>query len=261
MELGEIGEHVGHVLLAREEGEADVVGARSLTETRTGDGADAGSLEELVAVEDVGGLFLGVGSVDGLGGEEDGGEGVHGTVGGVAGDARKGVEGGNDQFGSALERRVDVVAFRGELFERGVAGFGGIDHEGDHELSEDVGAQVDGAEFVVFVHDVLCDAVHLDVATALAALSEESLGDGMEGEELERSKVWAHIVFYLLEREEWLFFLKINILLVYLISKKNNSLLVTEPYNLLHIVKGKNLSSWVAWIYDNQCSRYSSLRY
>lgn len=44
VEFGEVGEHVGHVLFAWEEGESDVPCVWHLSESRSRDGADAGGL-------------------------------------------------------------------------------------------------------------------------------------------------------------------------------------------------------------------------
>ena len=176
VELGEVEEHVGHVLFARQKGEANVPRVGGLTETRARDGADTGSFEELMAVENVRKLFLGVGGFDGFGGHIDGGEGIHGTISRVARDTRERVQSVDNELGAALERVVNVVAFLNELVKGFISRLGGIDHERDHELTKDIGAQVDGAELVVLVHDLLSDAVHFNVSSTLSTLAQESLG-------------------------------------------------------------------------------------
>ena len=235
-------------------------GTRGLTEARAGDGANTGGLEELMAVEDVRKLLLGLGSIDGLGREVNGGEGIHGTVGGVAGDARERVEGGDDELGAALERVVDIVALGNELIEGLISGLGRIDHERDHELAEDVGAKIDGAELVVLVHDFLSDTVHLDITATLTAFTEIALRNRVEGEELERGIVGTHLVFDLLEGVEGLQILLVDILLIHLIGQQNNTPLVTESNNLLHIILRQDLAGGIARIDDDEGARNAALR-
>lgn len=59
---------------------AEVVCAFLLAKAGAGDGADAGGIEHLEAVELIGGATFGLGGFDGLGGEVDGREEVHGAL-------------------------------------------------------------------------------------------------------------------------------------------------------------------------------------
>lgn len=62
------------------EGCAEVETVLLLTEARAGDDADTGGVQQGQAVELIGGAALGGGGFDGLCGEVDSGEEVHGTL-------------------------------------------------------------------------------------------------------------------------------------------------------------------------------------
>lgn len=126
-----------------------MVSVGPLTESGAGNDADSSVLEELEGVEDVGGLAGLLGGRDRLGGEvqleikssierlrDDCtrtriiylGEGVHGALDRVAGEALNGVEGVGHQLGALGQRGEDGVALRHEALVGLLAGLGRVHH-------------------------------------------------------------------------------------------------------------------------------------
>lgn len=167
------------------ESSAEVQGALGLSESAAGNDADAGGVEELHGVELVGGAALGLGGVDGLLGEGDGGEEVHGALGLGAVDALHLVKGLVQGGGALLEAVEDALVLLVVELKRGLAGAGRVDHEVDHALADDGGAEHDGDKLVDVGLDLGVQADELKVAAAVAALADHALGDGVEGGELD----------------------------------------------------------------------------
>lgn len=168
-----------------EKGGAEVQGALDLPEAAARDDADASGLEQLHGVELVGRAAVCVGGVDGLFGEGDGGEEVHGALGLGAADALHLGKGLVEGRGALLEAAKDALVLLVVEGKRGLAGAGRVDHELDHALADDGSAEHDGDKLVDVGLDLGVEADELKVAAAVAALADHALGDGVQRGELD----------------------------------------------------------------------------
>ena len=161
----------------------EVVGPGLLSETAAGHESNAGVLEDLEAVEKVGRLSLTLGGLDGLLGEGDAGEGVHGPLDLVALDVHHLVEVLGHNLGPVLQRLEDEVGF-GQVLLLGLgrdALEGRVDHQVHYHLPRGSGAQAYGFELNHLLDDIGVEVVEVEVASPHTALSKESLGAGVKG--------------------------------------------------------------------------------
>lgn len=91
--------------------------------------------------------------------QSDGREQVHGALRGLTGDAFHFLESLVEGVGARVEAVKDVVVFL--LVERvgGAAGLGWVDHDLNHALADDRGAEHDGDELVDLRDDLLSNKV------------------------------------------------------------------------------------------------------
>ena len=161
----------------------EVVGPGLLSEAAAGHESNAGVLEDLEAVEKVGRLSLTLGGLDGLLGEGDAGEGVHGPLDLVALDVHHLVEVLGHDLGPVLQRLEDEVGF-GQVLLLGFgrdALEGRVDHQVHYHLPRSSGAQIDRLELNHLLDDIGVEVVEVEVAGSHSALSQQSLGAGVKG--------------------------------------------------------------------------------
>ena len=141
----------------RKESGPEVKSALLLSEAAARNDADTGSLEETHAVEVVGVLALLLRFIDGLLGQSDGREEVHGTGGRGAADALHLLESVVESVGARVQAREDVVVFFLVEIVGGGAFFGRVDHDFDHALADDGRAEHDADELVDLLDDLDVD--------------------------------------------------------------------------------------------------------
>lgn len=163
----------------RKEGSAEVQATLLLSESGAGNQANAGSLQELHAVELIRGAALLGSGLGGLGGQVDGREEVHGSLGRAALDALHLLKGLVERGGALLHALVDTPVLLLVELVGGLAGLGRVDHQLDQALADDGGAEHDADELVDLLLDFGVEVDQLKVAAAVAALAHHTLGDGV----------------------------------------------------------------------------------
>lgn len=182
MEVDDAADPVG---AGGKESSAEVQGTLLLTESAAGNDADAGGLEHAHAVELVGSAALLLGSLGGLCGKLDGGEEVHGALGRAAFDALHLIKGLVESGGALLEAVEDTIVFLLVQLVARLALLGRVDHELDDALADDGSAKGDGDELVDVGLDLGVEVDKLKVAAAVAALTNHTLGDRVQGGEFD----------------------------------------------------------------------------
>lgn len=235
------------------EGSAEVQATLLLTEPRTRNNADAGSLEELHAVELVGGAALLGGGLGGLGGQVDGREEVHGTLGSTALDAlhllKRLVEG----VGALPHALVDAAVLLLVELVGGLAGLGRVDHQLDQALANDRRAEHDADELVDFSLYFGIKVDQLKVATAVAALAHHALGNGVEGSQLDAVVLAVGVLLlqlaeHALERDE---LADEDVGLVDFVGEDDEALLARELEDGADVLLGEGGAGGVAGVDDD----------
>lgn len=234
-------------VLRRKNGRTDMEGTLLLTETGATDADDAGLVEELHAVEVIGRAALLLGSLNGLGRHGDAEVGVEGTISGLAVDTLELVETAGELVGSSLEGGHNLVLLLLPERIRGLAGLGRIDHDIDGVLTIDVGAAADGDELVELVLDGLVKVVELEVTSSSAALTEEALGGGVEGDELDVLGLLTEVEDDLSEGLE-LVAGSVDVGLVDLIGQDADLLLGAETDDILNVLAREALAGGVTGV-------------
>ena len=238
-----------------EERGPEVQGVLLLAEAGPGDDADTRLLDEAHAVELVGGAALGLGGLDGAGGQVDGGEEVHGALGRGALDALHLGEGGVQGGGALAQALEDAVVLGAVLFVRGLAHLRRVDHELDQALADDGGAEHDGHELVDVGLHLRVEADELKVAAAVAALADHALRDGMERGEL-NAVVGAGLLLLHAAQDglEALELANKDVGLVDLVGHDDEVLLLGEIDDGTDVLLGERGTRGVAWVDDDDAA-------
>lgn len=235
------------------EGSAEVQATLLLTEPRTRNNADAGSLEELHAVKLVGGAALVGGGLGGLGGQVDGREEVHGTLGSTALYALHLLKRLVESVGALPHALVDAAVLLLVELVGGLAGLGRVDHQLDQALANDRRAEHDADELVDFSLDFGIKVDQLKVATAVAALAHHALGNGVEGSQLDAVVLAVGVLLlqlaeHTLERDE---LADENVGLVDFVGEDDKALLARELEDGADVLLGEGGAGGVAGVDDD----------
>mmetsp|Transcript_27798 Transcript_27798/g.60802 ORF Transcript_27798/g.60802 Transcript_27798/m.60802 type:complete len:399 (+) Transcript_27798:298-1494(+) len=249
VELLEAAERLLQLLLGREEGGAEVEGARLLQEPGPGHAADPRLLQQRQAVEQVGRLARRLRRRNGLWGQHDLREGVHGALRVLARHPRDGAELGVQHLGLRLERVVDAGGLAREEVVAGLARLGGVHHQLRHDLAVQVGAEAHAAVLEDLRHHRGVEAAELHVPAAAAALPDEPLGGGVEGGELHAGVVVPEVAHRLLHGDE-LLALGVDVLLVHLVREQHEALLLAQLDDVGEVGLGHELPGGVPRVDD-----------
>mmetsp|Transcript_17097 Transcript_17097/g.24986 ORF Transcript_17097/g.24986 Transcript_17097/m.24986 type:complete len:297 (-) Transcript_17097:586-1476(-) len=258
----EIFEHLDNFfkfILRRQDGGAEVEGAFFLPKPRPGHPRDPRLVQQLQAVENIGGLPGGSGSLQGLLGQSDLGEGVQGTVNLFARDAGQAVEGLGHHLRPVLQGLQEGSLLLLEQVVRWGTRLGGVDHEPQRNLAGHVGGQVDGGNLVQHARHLGVNVRQLKVTTTQAALAVHTLGHRVEGDQLQLFRVrGSHIHHGLAGGDEHGGAL-VDVLLVHLVRHQHNVLLYTEAHQLTDALLGEALPGGVAWVDEHQGAHRDAL--
>jgi len=247
------------LILRRKEGDAEVISSFTLTKTRARNNTDTSGLKKGKRIEGISRHVGSFSSFNGLWWKCNAGEEIHGTRRLGAGETFKGVDGTAQLDSTTLERLNDVVLLLLIELIRGISRLGRINHAVHDNLTHGVGAESDGNHLVEHGMDLREEVVELDVATTMAALTKEALGDGVEtGNFNALPDVVAHVVSNLTETDE-LCTIIVHVLLVHLISKEDEAALDAETDNFLHAFNAENLAGWVVGIDHNKTTAFDAL--
>jgi len=247
------------LVLRRQEGDTEVISSLTLTEARARNDTDASCLEKGKGVEGVRRHVLSLGSFDGLGRKNDAWEEVHGTRWLRASEALEGIDSATQLEGTTLKRLDDIGLLLHVKLIGGISGLGRIDHAVKDDLTQGVGAEADGDHLVEHGVNLREEVIKLDVATTVTTLAKEALGDRVEAGKLETlENVVAHVVSNLTEAGE-LGTIIVEVLLIHLISKEDQTALDAETDDILHALDAEDLSSGVVGIDHDESTALNAL--
>mmetsp|Transcript_2018 Transcript_2018/g.3130 ORF Transcript_2018/g.3130 Transcript_2018/m.3130 type:complete len:229 (+) Transcript_2018:631-1317(+) len=219
-----------------------------LSKATAGHRADASGLQQLQAVKDIRVLTHLLSSRNGLGGQRDFREGVHGPLCKVAGHALHCVEAVCDHVCTPPETGQLCGALLVVQLIGLIPRLGWVHQDGHAHLADGVGTKVDGGTFVHLVNGTLMDVGHLHIPSTQPALPASPLGNGVERKELCVGPVGlAHLIGCLFRADEGTFVL-VDVFLVDLISHKDNALIVTELDELCQVLLGQALPCRISWV-------------
>ena len=138
----------------REESGPKVQSPLLLSETGTRHNTDTCCVKQAKAVVLIGSLASLLSRLDRLGGQSDGREQVHGALRGLAGDTFHFLESLVEGVGAGVKAVEDVVVFLLVERVRGAAWLRRVDHDLNHALADDGGAEHDGDELVDLRNDL-----------------------------------------------------------------------------------------------------------
>jgi len=230
-----------------------------LTESAARNYADTGLIDELEAVEHVrSDSFLFCSSHSG-GRKRDGREEIHGSLSLGAGEALEASKGSAELRSTTVERSDDVVAFFAVELVGSVARDGRSHKTVEDKLADGVGAETDADKLVELSMDISRKMLDLEIATSVTTFAKEALADAVERSNLELLEdILTHVVGNLAERYE-LAVRIVDVLLVDLISNKEQFVADAELYDLALALRSQDLASRVVGIDNNNSTHMDTI--